>query len=81
MSETFTESLMRRFVALIETGSRGQRSQRAIAREIGLNHATLSRWRGGTRKPDARSIDKILSWVALEEQRDRRSRPESTTSP
>jgi len=69
--ETFTESLLRRFSTLVEAGSRGQRSQRAIAKEIGLNHSTLSRWRNGSRMPDAKSIDKILAWVEMEERRPR----------
>lgn len=69
MPETFTENLLRRFLALVETGSYGQRSQRAVAKEIGLNHSTLSRWRSGQRMPDAASIDKILSWVEIEERR------------
>jgi len=71
MPETFTENLLRRFTQLVEAGSRGQRSQRAIAKEIGLNHSTLSRWRSGSRMPDAASIDKILAWVELEERRPR----------
>ncbi len=71
MAETFTESLLRRFVNLVESGSRSQRSQRSIAREIGINHSTISRWRGGSRMPDAASIDKILTWVELEERRER----------
>lgn len=69
MPETFTENLLRRFLALVDTGSYGQRSQRAVAKEIGLNHSTLSRWKSGERLPDAKSIDKILSWVELEERR------------
>lgn len=71
MPETFTENLLRRFLAQVESGSRGQRSQRAIAKEIGLNHSTLSRWRSGERLPDSKSIDKILAWVELEERRQR----------
>ena len=70
-AETFTEALLRRFTALVDAGSRGQRSQRAIAKEIGLNHSTLSRWRNGSRMPDAKSIDKILAWVEMEERRPR----------
>ena len=70
MPETFTEGLLRRFIKLVETGSRGQRSQRAVAKEIGLNHSTLSRWRSGDRMPDAKSIDRILAWVEIEEKRD-----------
>jgi predicted transcriptional regulator len=69
MPETFTENLLRRFLAQVEDGSHGQRSQRAIAKEIGLNHSTLSRWRSGDRMPDAKSIDKILAWVEIEERR------------
>lgn len=69
MPETFTQQLLRRFLALVEIDSRGQRSQRAIAREIGLDHSTLSRWRHGGRRPDARSIDRILAWVEVEERR------------
>lgn len=71
MPETFTENLLRRFTAQIQAGSRGQRSQRKIAQEVGLNHSTLSRWRSGDRMPDAASIDKILAWVELEERRQR----------
>lgn len=71
MPETFTENLLRRFVRLVESGSRGQRSQRAIAKEIGLNHSTISRWRSGSRLPDAASIDKILTWVTKEEAAER----------
>ena len=70
MSETFTENLLRRFLSLMQDGTRSQRSQRSIAREIGLNHSTLSRWRNGERMPDANSIDKILSWVEIEERRE-----------
>lgn len=72
MPETFTESLLRRFLALMKDGTRSQRSQRSIAREIGLNHSTLSRWRSGDRMPDANSIDKILAWVEIEERREGR---------
>lgn len=68
--ETFTENLLRRFLALMQDGTRSQRSQRAIAKEIGLNHSTLSRWRSGGRMPDAKSIDKILAWVEIEERRE-----------
>lgn len=71
MTETFTENLLRRFTRLVEAGSRGQRSQRAIAKEIGLNHSTISRWRSGDRLPDSKSIDKILAWVEIEEKRER----------
>lgn len=67
MAETITENLLRRFIRLVEAGSRGQRSQRAIAKEIGLNHSTISRWRSGDRMPDAKSIDKIYAWVEQEE--------------
>jgi transcriptional regulator with XRE-family HTH domain len=70
MAETFTESLLRRFIALVQSGSRGQRSQRAVAKEIGLDHSTVSRWRNGQRMPDAASIDKILTWVEAEEARE-----------
>lgn len=70
MPETFTQNLLRRFLSLMQDGSRSQRSQRAIAREIGLNHSTLSRWRSGERMPDAKSIDKILAWVEIEERRE-----------
>jgi transcriptional regulator with XRE-family HTH domain len=69
MAETFTEQLLRRFLEQVDTGSRGQRSQRAIAKQIGLDHSTLSRWRTGGRSPDARSINKILTWVEQEERR------------
>jgi transcriptional regulator with XRE-family HTH domain len=69
MPETFTENLLRRFTSLVEAGSRSQRSQRSIAKEIGLNHSTLSRWRSGSRMPDAKSIDRILAWVEIEEHR------------
>lgn len=69
MPETFTENLLRRFLALVEPGSYGQRSQRAVAREVGLNHSTLSRWRSGGRLPDSKSIDRIQAWVELEERR------------
>lgn len=71
MPETFTENLLRRFLSLVQVGSHSQRSQRAIAKEIGLNHSTLSRWRSGDRMPDAASIDKILAWVEMEERRER----------
>lgn len=71
MPETLTENLLRRFIRLVESGSRGQRSQRAIAKEIGLNHSTISRWRSGQRMPDSDSIDKIYAWVELEERRER----------
>jgi transcriptional regulator with XRE-family HTH domain len=56
----------------MKDGTRSQRSQRSIAREIGLNHSTLSRWRSGDRMPDANSIDKILAWVEIEERREGR---------
>lgn len=69
MPETFTENLLRRFINLVDAGSRGQRSQRAVAREIGLNHSTLSRWRKGGRLPNARSLERIMSWVDIEERR------------
>lgn len=72
MPETFTENLLRRFTSLVEAGSHSQRSQRAIARQIGLNHSTLSRWRSGERMPDAKSIDKILSWIEIEEKAESR---------
>lgn len=71
MPETITENLLRRFIRLVESGSRGQRSQRAIAKEIGLNHSTISRWRSGDRMPDAKSIDKIYAWVEQEERLER----------
>jgi transcriptional regulator with XRE-family HTH domain len=71
MAETLTENLLRRFIRLVESGSRGQRSQRAIAKEIGLNHSTISRWRSGDRMPDAASIDKIAAWVEVEEKIER----------
>lgn len=71
MSETFTENLLRRFLSQINSGSHGHRSQRAIAKEIGLNHSTLSRWQNGNRMPDAKSIDKILAWVEMEERQQR----------
>jgi transcriptional regulator with XRE-family HTH domain len=76
MPETFTENLLRRFISLVQAGSRGQRSQRSIAKEIGLDHSTLSRWRSGQRMPDAASIDKILAWVEREERADRRAQRE-----
>ena len=71
MPETFTENLLRRFLALMQDGTRSQRSQRSIAKEIGLNHSTLSRWRSGGRMPDANSIDRIIKWVEIEERRER----------
>jgi transcriptional regulator with XRE-family HTH domain len=71
VAETFTQTLLRRFLRLVNDGSHGHRSQRAIAKEIGLNHSTLSRWRNGSRMPDAKSIDKILSWVEIEERQQR----------
>lgn len=71
MPETFTVNLLRRFTELVDAGSHNQRSQRAVAKEIGLNHSTLSRWRSGSRMPDAKSIDLILAWVEIEEKRPR----------